>query len=269
MATYAIGDVQGCFEPLQRLLDDIRFDPAQDRLWFCGDLVNRGPNSAKTLRFIKKLGKNAIVVLGNHDFHLLAIAHGNLKKLAESTFEDVLKAKDRDELLDWLRQQPLVHYEPALNYLLCHAGIYPWWDLETALSCAQEVHEALKGKNYLDLLHKLYGNDPNNWDPALKGMERLRFIINCFTRMRYCYLDRSLNLKNKGPLRDPHEGMYPWFEMKDRIELPTRILFGHWASLECNVHVPNIFALDSGCVWGSALTALRLEDQRRFSVSCD
>jgi bis(5'-nucleosyl)-tetraphosphatase (symmetrical) len=268
VATYAIGDVQGCFDPLQRLLEDIHFDPAQDHLWFCGDLVNRGPDSAKTLRLIKQLSANISVVLGNHDFHLLAIAHGNLKKSSESTFHDILVAPDREELLNWLRQQPLVHYDPQLNYVLCHAGIYPLWTLETALACAREVEDVLRSDQFPWLMDHLYGNEPSLWDPTIVGIDRLRFIINSFTRMRYCYSNGALNLKNKGPLRDPHPNMIPWFDLQERIELSPKLLFGHWASLECNVDVPKIFALDSGCVWGSSLTAFRLEDEVRFSVSC-
>ncbi len=269
MATYAIGDVQGCFTALQRLLEKIKFDPARDHLWFCGDLVNRGPDSLGSLRFIKQLGDKATVILGNHDFHLLAIAHGNLNKVSDSTFEEILKADDKTELLDWLRQQPLIHYDAKLGFILTHAGLYPWWDLDTALACGNEVQAMMQSNNYTMLLEHLYGNEPNHWDENLIGIDRLRFIINAFTRMRYCFADGGLELTYKGAIEKRPCGTKPWFDIGNRAPLPAKLLFGHWASLECKVDVPDVYGLDCGCVWGNKLGAFRLEDEQRFLVECD
>lgn len=268
MATYAIGDVHGCFQSLLQLLNKIQFDPKNDFLWFTGDLINRGPHSLETLRFIKELDHRAITVLGNHDFTLLAVGYGMIPfNPRHHTFEDILNASDRVELLDWLRHQPLMHHDPILGYTLVHAGLYPCWDLPLALSLAQEVETLLRDARFLDFFPHLYGNEPDVWDPKLTGWDRLRFIVNCFTRLRFCHLDGRIELSTKEPIYHNSDAL-PWFEIPNRLNSSLKIIFGHWASLEGRSSVPNIFALDTGCVWGNALTAMRLEDGKRFREPC-
>lgn len=265
MATYAIGDVQGCLAELHDLLDLIRFDPAQDRLWFTGDLVNRGPHSLETLRFIKSLGCAAISVLGNHDLHLLAVATGASRVKRKDTFAAVLEAPDRDELLDWLRRLPLLHGDGA--FYLIHAGLPPQWDMETAGRCAREVEAVLRGDDYAEFFPHMYGDRPDHWAEELRGWDRLRFITNCFTRMRYCTADGCLDLKEKGPIGRQAEGLVPWFNTPNRRSAGARIIFGHWSTL--GFHVENdCFGLDTGCLWGGSLTALRLDTLQRFSTPC-
>src|SRR5262245_31421333 len=198
MAVYAIGDLQGCYTELRQLLDTIRFDPAKDRLWFVGDLVNRGPESLECLRFVKSLGDRAIVTLGNHDLSLLMIMAGVKQLTGHHTTGDVLRAKDRDELFDWLRHRPLLHHDPDLDYVMIHAGLPPQWDLATAKRCARELEERLRGNNYPQYFHAMYGDMPDLWSEDLRDAERWRFITNCFTRMRYCTREGRLNLKAKG-----------------------------------------------------------------------
>lgn len=267
MPTYAIGDVQGCYDDLCTLLEKIKFDPAKDELWFTGDLVNRGPHSLKTLRLVKSLGNNAVSVLGNHDLHLLAIVFGNHMVKPQDTLADILTAPDKDELCHWLRQQPLLHHQE--NYVLVHAGIFPDWSLLQAKQYAGELEQALQGDDYAHLLNHLYGDMPHQWDPALSGSQRLRFIINAFTRMRLYGLKHTLELQYKGP-PDEASGLFmPWFKAEHRKTKAVKIIFGHWAALACKVDdEPNLYPLDSGCVWGNSLTALRLEDEQRISVPC-
>lgn len=263
MSTYAIGDVQGCYAELCDLLAHIAFNPSQDKLWFAGDLVNRGPNSLAVLRLIKNLG-NAVVVLGNHDLHLLAIANGHPFK--DHTMQDVLAAPDRDELINWLRQQPLFYYDATHDYALVHAGLPPEWDITAALLHAAEVEQLLRSPNYADLLEHLYGDKPDHWDPELAGWARLRFIANALTRIRFCRADGKLNFSTKGEIGSQPPGYQPWFTIPNRASRTTNILFGHWAALEGQTHTAGVYALDTGCVWGRSLTALRLEDSQRFSV---
>lgn len=275
MPTYAIGDVQGCFEKLIELLEVIGFSE-KDTLWFTGDLVNRGTESLKTLRFIRDLHQKRRVslVLGNHDLGMLAIANGAYPyDPAHHSFSDILEAPDKDELLNWLEEQPLIHHDPSLNYTLVHAGIYPNWDLEQAQKYASEVEQVLKNRNEgysqkIQFYHHLFGNTPTHWDPELDGFDRLRFIVNCFTRMRFVSLDGHLNLNVKEAAEKAPKGFFPWFEIPHRKCQQLPIIFGHWAALQGKCRTPNTFALDTGCVWGNALTAFRLEDQQRFSVSC-
>ena len=231
MATYAIGDIQGCFEQLLRLLDRLRFDPARDRLWFVGDLVNRGPDSPNTLRFVRGLGNRALTVLGNHDLHLLALAAGESKREKKSNLDAVLQAPDRDELLHWLRHRPLMHFDARKNFALLHAGLPPQWDLLDALSCAQEVEAMLQGCDYADFLRAMYGNEPARWSASLSGMDRLRFITNCFTRLRYCDAGGTLALKEKAAPGMQASGVVPWFALPERASRNTRIIFGHWSTL--------------------------------------
>ncbi|TPE54958.1 symmetrical bis(5'-nucleosyl)-tetraphosphatase [Maribrevibacterium harenarium] len=268
MATYVIGDIQGCFAPLMTLLDNIGYEPEQDRLWFAGDLINRGPESLATLRFIKALGGNAKVVLGNHDLHLLAVAHGHAHLKKNDTLGPILQASDRDELMDWLRQQPLCHYDAELNTVMTHAGVPPCWDLTDLLSLAGEVESILRSDRVDEFLSDMYGNKPDQWDAQLLGQERLRAITNYLTRMRFCTADSKLDLKSKEGPTTAKKGYAPWFEFPRRIDRQCRIVFGHWAALEGQAPISNIHALDTGCVWGGSLTALRLEDEQRFATPC-
>src|SRR5882757_7275302 len=266
MAIYAIGDVQGCYDTLRRLLDRLRFDPARDRLWFAGDLVNRGPQSLQTLRFVRGLKQAALSVLGNHDLHLLALAHGR-RQGRRDTLEQVLAAPDRDELLDWLRRQPLLHESPDGGIALLHAGLPPQWDMQQARACAREAESALRGDLYGELLRDMYGDQPDQWDEALRGMPRLRFIINCYTRLRYCDAAGRADFKDKGRPGTQAKGLLPWFATPGRRSIGTQLIFGHWSTLgrvswpEYRVH-----GLDTGAVWGGKLTALRLDDARLFAV---
>lgn len=269
MPNYCIGDVQGCLQELQALVQAIAFDPQQDRLWFTGDLVNRGPASLAVLRWIRALGSRAIVVLGNHDLHLLAVASGRVAPRKQDTFSDVLNAPDGPALCDWLRQQPLLYHEADLGYTLVHAGLPPQWDLTTALQCAREVQQQLTSPDYADFFSHLYGDQPDEWQPGLTGWGRLRLITNYLTRLRFCTPTGKLDLAAKGkPHNSPH-GYLPWFQIPNRANRDLKILFGHWAALNGKANTPNIYALDTGCAWGNCLTAMRLEDGERTSVPCN
>ncbi|MBZ0072134.1 MAG: symmetrical bis(5'-nucleosyl)-tetraphosphatase [Thiohalobacteraceae bacterium] len=268
MAVYAIGDVQGCLHELDRLLTELHFDPARDRLWFAGDLVNRGPRSLETLRFVRGLGAAATTVLGNHDLHLLAVACDPARARPKDTLHPILDAPDRTELLDWLRRQPLLHHDATLGYTLIHAGLPPQWDLGLAQDCAREVEAALRGDDYAAYLTQMYGNEPDRWTDDLQGQERLRFITNCFTRLRYCDADGRLGLAFKGAPGSQPAGWLPWFEIPQRRSRSLRIVFGHWSTLGPRDD-PGIFPLDSGCLWGGQLTALRLDGVPRWTrVPC-
>lgn len=266
MSTYVIGDLQGCFEPLQRLLEHISFDVKHDTLWFTGDIVNRGPESLACLRFVKNLGSRQRIILGNHDLHLLAVAHKAHKGWEEDTVNDILSAPDKHDLLDWLRHQPLLHHE--LDYTMVHAGLAANWDLAKAKMLAHEVETILRSDKADDFFKHMYGNLPNAWSDDLQGFERLRCITNYFTRARFCYPDGSLELENKGKMDSAQDMLIPWFKVSHRQNAHLKILFGHWAALGGVTDTPNTYALDTGCIWGYALTAMRLEDQVRFSVSC-
>ena len=265
MAIYAVGDLQGCFEPLQRLLDQIGFDPAFDTLWLVGDLVNRGPDSLAALRFVQALGDAAITVLGNHDLHLLAVAEGFEKLKRDDTLEDILHADDRDELLDWLRHRPLMHF--GAGFAMVHAGLLPGWSITRALELAAEAEAMLHGPSYRSFLAKMYGNQPPRWDESLGGYDRLRVIVNAMTRLRACTADGVMEFSHKGRPADMPEGYVPWFAAPDRRSRDTPIVFGHWSSLGL-VESDNVYCLDTGCLWGRRLTALRLDDRRLFHVSC-
>ena len=258
MAVFAVGDIQGCYDELMQLLERIRFDPAEDSLWLTGDLVNRGPKSLEVLRYVRDLGRRAVCVLGNHDLHLLAVAAGAAPSKAGDTLDAVLRAPDRDELLHWLRQLPLLHHDAALGYTLIHAGLPPQWDLATAEACAWELEAVLRGDDYRDFFRHMYGNEPRRWSAALTGTERLRFIVNCYTRMRYCDADGALDLKAKGAPGSQAAGLMPWFEVPGRLTQGLHILFGHWSTVG-EIRDRNVHALDTGCVWGGRLTALRLD----------
>ncbi|MEO1889667.1 MAG: symmetrical bis(5'-nucleosyl)-tetraphosphatase [Cycloclasticus sp.] len=269
MATYAIGDIQGCYNPLRRLLDRLQFDPAKDQLWFAGDLINRGPQSLETLRFIMSLGNSARSVLGNHDCHFLAIAHGHHTPYKADTFSDILNADDADELIQWLRKQPFLHEDKGLGYSMVHAGIPPQWSMADARRYARELETVFQGDQLDGFLAAMYSNQPDYWDDDLAGNDRLRFIINSFTRLRYCDAQGRLNLKDKGALGTQTKGLVPWFEAPNRKTTRDKILFGHWSTLGFYTK-NNATCLDSGCLWGGSLTALKLGDhEERISESCD
>ncbi|HEY6528827.1 MAG TPA: symmetrical bis(5'-nucleosyl)-tetraphosphatase [Cellvibrionaceae bacterium] len=266
MAVYAVGDIQGCFDSLRRLLDRAHFEPSRDQLWVAGDLVNRGPDSLGALRFIKNLGSSARMVLGNHDLHLLAVRHGLRVMNKKDTLKPILAAADCDELLHWLRQQPLMH--EGMGHVMCHAGIPPVWSQEQALNYACEVGRVLKGDNYVELLASMYGNQPNSWRADLAGMDRLRVIINYFTRMRFCTQQGQLDLDTKEGLGAAPKGFAPWFNWRGE-HLNRPVLFGHWAALNGVTREPRAIALDTGCVWGKQLSMLRLDDGVWFRVKSE
>ena len=263
LATYAIGDIQGCFDAFSRLLDRCAFNPANDKLWLVGDLVNRGPRSLETLRFIRDLGSAAVTVLGNHDLSLLMAAEGFGKKGKGDTFDDILAAPDRQALLDWLRRQPLCHVEG--DYCLVHAGLLPQWTAARARALAAEVEAALTGADWRTLLANMWGSEPASWDDDLEGWPRLRVIINAMTRMRFCSPDGVMDFKVKGELAKAPAGFVPWFDAPDRRSAATVLVTGHWSALGLKI-MPNLLALDSGCLWGGPLSAIRLEDRALFQV---
>lgn len=267
MAVYAIGDVQGCYDELLALLQAIDFAPARDRLWFTGDLVNRGPQSLAVLRCVRDLGERAVTVLGNHDLHLLAVAHGATHARRTDSFGDVLAAPDRGELLDWLRARPLLHHDAGLGYTLIHAGLPPEWDLATAQGCAAEVEQVLRHGDRGRFFAEMYGDQPDRWDAALQGWPRWRYITNCLTRLRYCHADGRLALGYKGAPGGQPAGQLPWFELPARRSADLKIVFGHWSTLS-RYEGRGVYNLDTGCVWGRELAALRLDDGRWFSVAC-
>jgi bis(5'-nucleosyl)-tetraphosphatase (symmetrical) len=258
MALWAIGDVQGCDSELETLLKAIRFSPDRDRIWFVGDLVNRGPASLQTLRRVRALGASATAVLGNHDLHLLAVAHGCARLRSDDTLKDILDAPDRDKLLEWLIERPLLAEDRSLNLCLLHGGLPPQWDLPTARSCAREFEQALRRDPHKIFKH-MYGDKPDRWDPALKGAERLRYIVNCFTRLRFVDAEGRLELHAKGsPKKPQRESLVPWFEAADARWRGSRLIFGHWSTLGFFQN-EDVVGLDTGCVWGGNLTALRLD----------
>ena len=265
MATYAIGDLQGCFDSLQHLIGEIGFRKAEDRLWFVGDLVNRGPQSLEILRFVKSLGDRAVSVIGNHDLHLLMVAEGRVKPHRKDTLGATLDAPDRDELLTWLRGLPLMHAEG--DYAMVHAGLLPSWSIGQALDLARETEHALQGSDWRGLMAQMYGNQPDHWDDALSGYERLRVIINAMTRLRICTPDGRMEFSHKGGIEDIPSGYVPWFAAPGRRSANATVICGHWSAIGLLAE-KNLLALDSGCLWGRCLTAVRLEDRRIYQVSC-
>jgi bis(5'-nucleosyl)-tetraphosphatase (symmetrical) len=265
MAIYAVGDVQGCHTELVQLLETIRFDPAQDKLWLVGDLVNRGPGSLEVLRLVKSLGDSAITVLGNHDLHLLAVAVGTAELHRTDTLNEILDAPDRDELLHWLRHQRLLH--AGDGYVLVHAGLLPQWSVKQALALAREVEAALRSDDYATFLARMYGNNPHGWSDDLTGHKRLRVIVNALTRMRICTDSGEMEFKFKGEYPDIPEGYRAWFEVPGRASAGATVIFGHWSALGLMLR-DNAIALDTGCLWGGPMTAIRLEDRKLFQVEC-
>jgi bis(5'-nucleosyl)-tetraphosphatase (symmetrical) len=268
MTTYAIGDIQGCYDDLMHLLESIHFEPANDTLWFVGDLVNRGPKSLETLRFVKGLGDGAITVLGNHDLHLLALDAGGRTPRKKDTLHEIFDAPDCDELLHWLRHRPLIHYDQERNQVLVHAGLPPQWKAKKAVQYAAEVEEILRSDRHRELFHNMYGDEPTLWDRELTGWARIRFIINALTRMRYCSPDGRLNLNEKYAPGTQPKDLIPWFEAPERCSRKKEIIFGHWSTLGL-VRRKGVIALDTGCVWGGQLTAVDLDDRQRSIYSCD
>lgn len=263
MSLYAIGDIQGCHAEFCQLLELIGFSPRDDRLWLVGDLVNRGPESLAVLREVKSLGDAAVTVLGNHDFHLLTVAAGHARQHRQDTIAPILAAPDRGDLIDWMMHRPLVVIED--DHLLVHAGLLPQWTPVTALMLSREVQAMLAGDRADAFLGSLYGDEPRAWRDDLEGFDRLRVVVNACTRLRFCTADGTMEFREK---RGPHtapEGFHPWFEHDTRESARMTIVCGHWSTLELKL-APNLLMLDSGCLWGGTLTAVRLDDRRVFQV---
>ncbi len=266
MATYGIGDIQGCFSALEKLIRQLQFDPTKDRLWFVGDLVNRGPDSASVLRYIKNLGNSAVTVLGNHDLHLLAVAAGASQGREKDTFHDVLTAPDRADLLEWVRQQRLFYREGDLAMI--HAGLLPQWSVKDADTYAQEAQSILRSPDYLSFLTALYDDKrARRWSSGMTGMDRSVVITKILTRLRICTVEGRMDFSFKRPPEEAPSGYLPWFQVPNRLNTDATIVFGHWAALGLHMQ-DNVIGLDSGCVWGRQLTAVRLEDRQVFQVSC-
>ncbi|GGM20278.1 bis(5'-nucleosyl)-tetraphosphatase, symmetrical [Pseudomonas asuensis] len=269
MTLYAVGDLQGCLDPLKCLLDEVRFDPAKDCLWLVGDLVNRGPQSLETLRFLYEMRESIITVLGNHDLHLLAVSLHPERMKKSDTLRKILKAPDCNELLMWLRQQPLLHYDESRDTILVHAGLPPQWTLEQALSLAKEVETVLQDDDrFPQFIEGMYGNEPTLWDDDLEGATRWRVITNYLTRMRFCAPDGTLELKTKEASGSAPDGYAPWFSHQGRLTRQHRLIFGHWAALEGRCDEPGVFALDTGCVWGNKMTLLNVDTGERHNCAC-
>ncbi|MCC6203178.1 MAG: symmetrical bis(5'-nucleosyl)-tetraphosphatase [Gammaproteobacteria bacterium] len=270
MATYAIGDIQGCYIELRELLDRCAFEPAHDRLWLVGDLVNRGPESLAVLRLLHALRDNVVCVLGNHDLHLLACAYGTKPRLRPvDTFGDVLTAADRDELLAWLRRQPLLHHDTRMGYTLVHAGLPREWDLAIASTQAARAEQMLRGTDFVALLDAMYTSRPAAWDPNAAPLAQCSFTVNALTRIRYCHADGRLDFNEKTALGTKQTDLLPWFDLPRRANRDLRIVFGHWSTLHLSAdetRARGIVPLDTGCVWGGRLTAIRLEDEVVFTV---
>ena len=268
MAVWAIGDIQGCHDELVRLIEKLAFDPKTDTLWFCGDLVNRGGQSLAVLRLVRSLGDRAVVALGNHDLSLLAIAERKREdqQRVNPELREVLFAPDRDELLGWLRRQNLLHVDRTLDFALVHAGLFPRWTIEQAVAEAREIEEKLRGESYRHLLKQLFGNKPDLWTPKLRGVDRWRAGINVFTRMRYCDVRGRIGFGDKGAPGTQRPGLYPWYEVPGQVQREIRVVCGHWSTLGRFVGL-GIHAIDTGCVWGGALTALRVDSEEPQFVS--
>jgi len=267
MAVYAVGDIQGCYAALCRVLAQVSFDAQRDQLWLVGDLVNRGPQSLEVLRFVRSLGESARLVLGNHEVHLLAVAAGVRRSSAGDTLGPILDAPDRQELLGWLVRQPLLLEDPTLGYVMVHAGIPPHWDLAKARERAREAERWLR-QGDLAKLAGAVAQEPTHWSADLEPALRARMILAYFTRMRVCTADGRLDLAFKGQAEEAPAGFLPWFAHPERKTRDTRVIFGHWAALLGRAQAPNVFALDTGCSWGHSLTLMRLEDGQRFSCAC-
>lgn len=268
MSTYAIGDIQGCMKPLQCLLEKIQFDPQKDHLWIAGDLVNRGPDSLAVMRYLYKLRDKITLVLGNHDLHFLAVALGLRKAGKSDTLTALLDAEECNDFIAWLRTGKLLHHDAQKKFTMVHAGIPPQWDLAQAIALAQEVEQVLQSEHLEDYLANMYGNIPNIWQEELRGEARWRVITNYFTRMRFCTAEGELELETKTEAAEAPPGFLPWFAHNNRKTKNNKIIFGHWAALGGEAKAANVYALDTACVWGGSLTAMRLEDEKIFSCEC-
>ena len=271
MSTYAIGDIQGCYTELQNLLNEINFNEKNDQLWFAGDLVNRGPKSLQTLRFIKSLGASAKIVLGNHDLHLIA-ASKNIRPISnKDTIKEILTADDADELINWLKSRPLLLTDTDLGFTMVHAGIAPQWTLDAAKNFAKECESILQNEKIDDFLMHMYGDTPNIWSDSIEGYARQRFIINCFTRIRFCTINGTLDLDVKVAPGSQKKSLIPWYALPNRKTIDNKIIFGHWSTIhlgsENNFKKYNVYPIDTGCLWGGQLTAMRLDDEKIFSVT--
>ncbi|SFK52418.1 Bis(5'nucleosyl)-tetraphosphatase, ApaH [Nitrosomonas aestuarii] len=266
MATYAIGDVQGCYTAFRKLLDVVHFDLKHDKLWLVGDIVNRGPESLEMLRFVMQSDDAITMVLGNHDLHLLMVGAGITPHHKDDTIQSILNAPDREELLFWLRHQRLFYFKE--KYALVHAGLLPAWSVTKAARLAQEVESALRRDDYQKIFTQLYGNEPTYWLDNWTGAERLRVIINAMTRMRICSPDGHMNFSYKGSLQTVPAGYMPWFDVPQRASLDSIIICGHWSALGLYI-TDKLVALDSGCIWNGQLSAIRLEDRKVFQIHCD
>jgi bis(5'-nucleosyl)-tetraphosphatase (symmetrical) len=268
MAVWAIGDIQGCYDELARLIDRLNFDPARDTLWFCGDLVNRGGQSLQVLRLVRSLNERTVVTLGNHDLSLLAVSVRNEHDQAKVNAElrEVLFAPDRAELLDWLRRQPMLHSDRALGTMLVHAGLAPSWDVPRAESVAREIEARLRSDDHARLLRQMFGNKPDTWNPRLRGTERLRAGINVLTRMRFCDVRGRIAFAEKGMPGTQRPGLYPWFAVPGQARRELRIVCGHWSTLGRFAGL-GVYAIDTGCVWGGALTAMRIDSEEPVFVT--
>jgi len=266
MTDYAIGDIQGCFQPLQNLLAKVDFSPSRDRLWVAGDLINRGPESLETLRYLRTIDNAAEVVLGNHDLHLMAVAMGGHKTRNKDTLEAIFKAPDYPELLNWLRHQHLCLYDEQRDLMMAHAGLPHIWSVDDALNCACEVEAVIRGPEASGYFREMYGNEPACWDPSLTGQDRWRVITNYFTRMRFIASDGTLELETKESAGAAPEGYAPWFSYARKDS--TKVIFGHWAALEGKTEDDQFHGLDTGCVWGGSLTLMNIDTQERISCDC-
>ncbi len=266
MATFAIGDIQGCYQSFKKLLKKIKFNPNRDKLLLAGDLINRGPQSLETMRFIIQNQDAIQCVLGNHDLHYLAVANHCQPIGKSDTFQDILNSKDNDSICYWLSRQPLAFYNSDFDALMVHAGLPAFWSLKDVISYSKEVSNVLQSPTRYQFYVSMYGNQPDQWNDSLLGMERLRYITNALTRMRYCHQDGRLQLTNKKPLSEKPSQLVAWFHLRNN-QYNGHLLFGHWAALKGQCDKPKHFALDTGCVWGDKLTALRLDDFKKFAVS--
>jgi bis(5'-nucleosyl)-tetraphosphatase (symmetrical) len=265
MATYAIGDIQGCLQPLRQLLELVGFSARRDHIWLVGDLVNRGPQSLETLRFVRDLGDSVITVLGNHDLHLITLAAGFGRPRADDTLDAILAAEDRVSLLEWLCSRKLFHAED--DYAMVHAGLLPQWPISQALELAAEVEQTLQGEQHVEFARNMYGSEPDRWDNQLQGWDRLRVIVNAMTRMRVCDPSGRMEFRFKGTRQDIPPGYLPWFDVRGRQSANTTIVCGHWSALGLHMK-SNLLALDGGCLWGRELCAVRLEDRQVFRINC-
>ena len=269
MATYAIGDLQGCYSELEQLLAKIQFNPQHDQVWFVGDLVNRGPQSLTTIQFVRNLGEAAKCVLGNHDIHLIACYCGVQSCKPKSSLNQILEHEDVDEIIHWLRHQPLLYSDPSVNWTMVHAGLLPQWDFTTAQSCARQVEQQLRSADYAEFLSHAYGNEPNQWQSQLNDQDRWRVTLNAFTRLRLCDQHGAMDFDYKGPLDGHPDHLHAWFNVPRKSQ-DINIIFGHWSALGL-INKPNLLALDTGCLWGNQLTAARIDTQpvQIYQIDCN